>query len=106
MTAWEIFVLPAHELPNADREAPHLQLVADTDDAEVLRLIEEAASNHGVQLERVASVPGAPSLPAHLRQSCELIVGYWREYQAPNPEWPADLPFALASELLLLLGDE
>lgn len=53
VTTWEIFVLPAHTLPQDDREAPRLRLMADTDDPVVLRMIEEAASNHGVQLERV-----------------------------------------------------
>jgi len=42
-------------------------------------------------------------VPPHLRQSVEAIVAYWREHGEPDPAWPADLPFALASELLILL---
>ena len=51
-TTWRIFILPAHDLPQGG-EAPNLYLTAATTDEGTLAAIETAASEHGVQLERV-----------------------------------------------------
>jgi hypothetical protein len=52
LTRWHIFILPAHEMPQGG-DAPALLLVADTDDPRMVAMIEEAARDHGVLLERV-----------------------------------------------------
>ena len=53
-TVWRITILPAHEMPQGG-DAPDLHLLAATTDPRVVDMIESAARDHGVLLERVAS---------------------------------------------------
>jgi predicted O-linked N-acetylglucosamine transferase (SPINDLY family) len=50
---WRVWILPAHQLPQGP-DAPNLQLVAETTDPRVVAMIESAAREHGVDLERLS----------------------------------------------------
>lgn len=52
-TVWRVWILPAHQLPQGP-DAPNLQLVAETTDPRVVAMIESAAREHGVDLERLS----------------------------------------------------